>query len=133
MIGKRIQTPSVGTKQMRVLVCGGRDFNDAQRVFAVLDHYHAQRPFSVVIHGAARGADTLAADWGRQRGIMTLAFPVPAADWEKYGKAAGSIRNAQMLREGEPDLVIAFPGDRGTADMCKQAGGDCIPVLKIPA
>ena len=43
------------------------------------------------------------------------------ADWDKFGRAAGPIRNAQMLREGKPDLVVAFPGGRGTANMVAQA------------
>lgn len=114
----------------RVLVCGGRDFVDHARVHAVLDHYHASNPFSVVISGAARGADTLAAEWADTRGISVLPFP---ADWDGHGRGAGPIRNAQMLREGKPDVVIAFPGGRGTADMVRRAEKAGVPVLRIPA
>lgn len=94
----------------RVLVCGGRNYADRARVYKVLDEL---RP-SVVIHGAARGADTLAANWAYTRGVEQLPFP---ADWEAHGRGAGPRRNAKMLAEGKPDLVVAFPGGNGTADM----------------
>jgi len=112
----------------------------------VLDHYHAQRPFSVVIHGAAFGADSLAGEWAEARGIAPIPFP---AEWEnfavfpciirtrrdgrKYNAAAGGQRNARMLAEGKPDVVIAFPGGSGTADMKRQARAVGVPVLEIPA
>ena len=114
---------------MRVLVCGGRDYQDAARVFFVLDHYHAQRPFSVVIHGAATGADSLAGEWATSRGVPVYAFQ---ADWNLHGGAAGPIRNAQMISEGKPNLVIAFPGGRGTRNMRAQARECWIDVLDIP-
>jgi len=103
---------------MRVLVCGGRDFADREKLASVLDSLHAQRPFSTVIHGAAPGADTLAGEWAMSRGITVAAFP---ADWKGQGRAAGPIRNKRMLDEGHPDLVIAMPGGRGTANMVAQA------------
>lgn len=115
---------------MRVLVCGGRDFTDAARVFSVLDYYHGQRPFSVVVHGAARGADNLAGEWAISRDVPVLAFP---ADWDRHGSAAGHLRNAQMIGEGKPEMVIAFPGGRGTGNMMRQARENWIPVLEIPA
>lgn len=114
----------------RVLVCGGRDYVDQVRAFAVLNHYHTTNPFSVVIHGAARGADALAGQWAITRGVAQQAFP---ADWNTHGRSAGHIRNAQMLREGKPDVVIAFPGGRGTANMIDQSTRAGVPVLRIPA
>lgn len=116
---------------VRVLVCGGRDYADHARVYQVLSHYHASNPFSVIIHGAARGADSLAGEWAEWAGVPVLPFP---ADWKMFGRAAGSMRNAQMLSQGKPDVVIAFKGGKGTADMCRQAkaalGAD--RVLEIP-
>lgn len=114
----------------RVLVCGGRDYFDRDRVFAVLDHYHRESPFAVLIQGAARGADRLAHMWALHANVPVLDFP---ADWEKHGRAAGPIRNAQMLREGKPTVVIAFPGGRGTANMVSLAKRVGVPVLEIPA
>lgn len=104
----------------RVLVCGGRDFWDVPR----LEHrlYHAWVTcggFSVLMHGKCpRGADRLAGLWAQTHNIPVLEFP---ADWDRYGKRAGMIRNQRMLDEGKPNLVIAFPGGPGTANMVARA------------
>ena len=105
-------------KRFVLLVCGGRDFIDMPRVSAALDAVQAKRPITLLVHGAARGADTLAATWAQRRSVPTLAFP---ADWERDGKAAGPLRNQRMLDEARPDGVVAFPGGRGTADMKQRA------------
>ena len=102
---------------MRVLVCGGRDYQDMQRVYSVLDEIHAYKPITVLIHGNARGADSFADDWAAGK-VETLTF-TPL--WKEHGKSAGPRRNQKMLEEGKPDLVIAFPGGRGTADMVRRA------------
>lgn len=103
----------------RTLVCGGRDYRCRATVFAVLDRLASDSPWPlVIIHGAARGADTLAAQWAKARGCEAVAFP---ADWERHGKAAGYLRNQQMLEEGKPDMVVAFAGGRGTAHMVRMA------------
>lgn len=99
---------------MRVLVCGGRDYADKARVFATLDALHATTPITCIIDGCARGADALGATWAVARNIPQDRFP---ADWNTHGTAAGPIRNAQMLSEGKPDRVVAFPGGTGTANM----------------
>jgi len=103
---------------MRVLVCGGRDFSDREKLHLELDTLHRLTPISCVIHGAARGADSLAAEWAAERHISIEEF---AADWAKQGRAAGPIRNATMLSIGRPELVVAFPGGKGTANMVQQA------------
>lgn len=71
-----------------------------------------------VVAGKARGADTMAVDWAVTRFCQFCEYP---ADWDKHGKSAGHIRNKQMIVCEEPDLVVAFPGGRGTANMIKQA------------
>lgn len=112
---------------MRVLVCGGRDYADRERVRTELD---ALKP-TVLIEGGARGADLLAAEWRWGGHILTcqhLKFP---ADWNKHGKSAGAIRNRQMLDEGKPDIVLAFPGGPGTADMIRQAKKAGVEVREI--
>jgi hypothetical protein len=76
------------------------------------------RGITVLIAGGARGADTLAEEWAKAQGIQCEVY---MADWEGLGRKAGPIRNQQMLDEGKPDLVIAFPGGRGTADMVRRA------------
>lgn len=113
---------------MRVLVCGGRRFADYDFLKTVLSAFHLERgPFEIVIHGAADGADSLADQWARRHLIPTLRFP---ADWEHHGRSAGPRRNAEMLRDGKPDLVLAFPGSRGTADMISKAKAAGVEVIE---
>lgn len=112
-----------------VIVCGGRDYSDRVRLYAALDAVHAKKTISLLHHGAARGADTLAEAWAKDRGVPFRAWP---ADWANYGRAAGPRRNAEMLAGSEADLLVAFPGGTGTADMtnrCKAAG---LQILAIP-
>jgi hypothetical protein len=99
---------------VKVLVCGGRDYADAGFLYGFLD---TLKP-SVVVHGCAPGADSLAGRWATERGVPQEPYP---ADWQKYGRRAGPLRNEQMLREAKPDLVVAFPGGRGTAHMVRIA------------
>lgn len=103
---------------MRVLVCGGREFAGRNWLFATLDLTHRMIGIMHVIHGAARGADSLAGEWARARGVPELRFP---AEWNRHGRAAGPLRNQRMLEEGFPNLVIAFPGGTGTKDMVTRA------------
>ncbi len=104
---------------MRILVCGGRDWTDAVRAFEALDAAHKRRTITLLIHGACpSGADKIADFWAFSHGIERLPFP---ADWKRYGRGAGMIRNQQMIDEGKPDAVIAFPGNNGTADMIAKA------------
>ena len=111
---------------MRVLVCGGRDYTDQRAVWDALDALHAKNPITLMIEGGATGADTLGYEWAVARGVLGVTFQ---ADWKKYGRAAGPIRNTLMLTEGKPDLVIAFPGGRGTANMIEQAKQAGVVVL----
>lgn len=103
---------------MRILVCGGRDFDDATAIWRALDALHARRGITLIIEGGAPGADTHARGWAAEMGIDVRTF---YADWGAYGRRAGPLRNARMLDEGRPDGVVAFPGGRGTADMIRQA------------
>jgi len=113
---------------MRILVCGGRDFANRDLFNKTLNDINKETPISVILHGNARGADSMSWSWilknnqGRcdETQLECIAFN---ADWDKYGKAAGPIRNKQMLDEGKPDLVIAFlaEGSKGTKNMIDQA------------
>lgn len=105
---------------MRILVCGGREYLDVGVLERSLDAIHQgpRGPIEAVIHGGARGADTMAGEWARARGISCTVYE---ANWELEGRAAGPIRNKRMLDEGAPDLIVAFPGGRGTANMIRQA------------
>jgi hypothetical protein len=70
----------------------------------------------------------LAGKWAAYNGIPIAEFP---AQWDLHGKRAGYLRNKQMLEEGQPDLVVAFPGGRGTADMVRQSREAGVPVIEV--
>ncbi len=114
---------------MRVLVCGGRDFNDWGRVMEVLDNIHIDKKIDTIIEGGASGADTLAWKWAKNRlgKGNSISFE---AEWDKHGKSAGPMRNQRMIDEGKPDIVVAFPGGRGTQDMIRRAVRAGIKVIK---
>lgn len=106
---------------MRVLVCGGRKYRDRATVFSSLDAFDEKHDITVVIHGAATGADTLAELWGKARGKKVLDFPIENEDGAPH--YWGRRRNGKMLHQGRPDCVIAFPGNEGTAHMVGLARG----------
>jgi hypothetical protein len=98
-------------------------YDDAACAYSMLDLFGV----SFVAQGGARGADALAGQWAQDRGVSQKRIP---AEWIKHGRAAGHIRNAYMLLE-KPDLVIAFPGGTGTADMVRQAKKAGVCVVEI--
>lgn len=110
-----------------IIVCGGRHYSDAKTVYRVLDHIvESQAPDrTIIVQGGATGADTLAARYAAERGLHCAEVP---ARWATHGASAGPLRNAAMLALN-PTMVVAFPGGRGTANMCKQAEASNIPVL----
>lgn len=112
---------------MKVLVCGGRDFVDTSAVINFLFRLDDERPISAIIHGGANGADALG---GRAAELLKVPCHVFRANWKRDGKAAGPLRNQRMLDEGKPDLVVAFPGGRGTADMVQRAKWAGIEVIE---
>lgn len=88
----------------KVLVCGSRDWKDGDLICSYLDTLTDEIGSFTVIHGGARGADTIAGQWGRARGVAVCEI---RARWNTYGKRAGYIRNREMADQG-PDLVVAF-------------------------
>jgi hypothetical protein len=113
---------------MRVLVCGGRDYQDINRVSHVLTVYMEEKGIDCIIQGGATGADTLAKDFAHRHAIDCQEYK---ADWETYGKSAGYRRNREMLELGKPDLIIAFPGGKGTANMVKLGRDAGIRILEV--
>lgn len=113
---------------MRVLVCGDRNWSDA----SLIAHHLAKLEHAEIIEGEARGADRLARIEAEKLGYVVHKFP---AQWGVYGKAAGVLRNKQMLDEGKPSLVLAFHDDlehsKGTGDMVRRAKARGIPVNHI--
>ena len=75
---------------MRVLVCGGRTFCDKDLLYKVLDKAHKELDFDILIEGNALGADRLAGYWAAQNLISHYKY---YAEWDKYGRSDGPIRN----------------------------------------
>jgi hypothetical protein len=112
---------------MKVLVCGGRDFTNSAYVFSTLDKLHEATPITALMQGGAKGADDLARQWAASNpGVKRY---VCHADWATHGRSAGPKRNARML-EWQPDLVVAFPGGRGTANMVGLAKAAGVKVVE---
>lgn len=128
-----------------VLVCGGRDYTDRDMVFDMLETVHEGRgPIVELIHGAATGADTLAAEWADTNNIPQKQYP---ANWEDlshpdavirrsrdgrfFDARAGVRRNQLMLTDAKPNLVVAFPGGPGTAHMRDLARSNGVKVMRI--
>lgn len=136
--------------EFRIIITGGREYGwnkdpvtkkltpniEQQRhVFDTIERLkiaadQADRKL-VIIHGGARGADTLADEAANFFGVKIKSYPISNEDWNKYGKAAGMLRNKQMRDENDPHLVVAFPGGRGTANMCALAKENFIIVRKV--
>lgn len=106
---------------MKCIIAGGRDFSNYNLICTILNSYKKLPMFygpklEEIVCGDAHGADSLGARWGEEHGVPVKHFP---ANWSRYGKAAGFIRNAEM---GEyADTLIAFwdGKSRGTAHMIK--------------
>ena len=108
---------------MRVLVTGDRNWTSEERIrYALSKLENSYNEDFTLIHGAARGADTIAETVAKSLGWTIERYP---ADWQKYGRAAGPVRNKQMLVEGKPDVVLAFHDDfehsKGTDHMVRLA------------
>lgn len=112
----------------RVLVCGGRRYSDVRAVNEWLDWLHGKDPITLLINGGASGADTLGKMWAESRGVPVV---TEYALWTTHGRKAGPIRNQKMLEDHNPDLVVAFPGGRGTADMVRRANAARLDIIEI--
>lgn len=114
---------------IRLLICGGRAYTDAPRVRSVLASVARERgPIACVIEGGATGADSMARAAAEARGIPVFTC---RANWTLHSNSAGAIRNAAMLEHGKPDLVLAFPGGKGTLDMVTRAERAGVPVIQV--
>lgn len=116
----------------RVIVCGGRDLDVRKSHDALSRAFHGRAWPRWIFNGGAGGADEAAREWALSHEIGSRVFP---ADWATHGRAAGPIRNQQMLDEGQPDLVVALwdGSSRGTEDMIRRAVKAGVPVEIIPA
>jgi hypothetical protein len=117
---------------MRLLVCGSRSWKDDLAIADAISQLDNTSGIQLLIQGGARGADRMARSFANSAGIPVKEFP---ANWNRYGKAAGFIRNQQMLDEGRPHLVLAFlrNDSPGTLDMIRRAAKADIPVAVVRA
>jgi hypothetical protein len=114
----------------RIIVCGGRLYNDRYSLYKTLDWFrfnHFDNKF-FIIQGGAKGADTLAKDWAFSIPVPVMQFDAP---WTTIGNSAGAVRNKWMLDYGDPDIVIAFPGGDGTNNMIEAGRNHHIPVFEM--
>lgn len=115
----------------RVCVTGGRDFLDGIHVYESLDLFFdlvsGEKDFlnTILVSGGARGADSLAIDWAKDREVNYHVYP---AKWKTFGRSSGPLRNREMIEAGI-DHLIAFPGGPGTADMVAACKKRNIPTL----
>ncbi len=128
---------------MRVIVTGGRDYQDKEVVWGTLDRIHREGYFQWqqtvpvgprnivwIITGACPygGADLLAENWAKENEVNYIGYPAKFKTGPR-GKAEGPYRNAGMAEYAEASLVVAFPGGRGTANMIAEAKIRGIPIL----
>ena len=109
---------------LKILVCGGRNFTkgyNLRKVLEVLGPAH-------ICHGGARGADYFAGEIAKANGWPVTVYK---ADWEKYGRSAGIIRNKEMLFGFVPDIVVACRGGIGTEHMKNVAYDNNFPVIEV--
>ena len=108
---------------IRILVTGSRNWDDLETMIEALAPYDDYKGTKVLVHGCAKGADTMAAYIALSLGWEVEGHP---ADWDTHGKAAGHIRNHQMVKLGA-DVCLAFPlgesrGTRGCMKAAEKAG-----------
>lgn len=113
---------------LRICVTGGRELRETDFVFRCLDEVHRTSPISELAHGGALGADHSAMLWALARGVPTAVFE---ADWARFGRKAGPVRNEAMLRVFQPDLLVAFPGGAGTTHCCAAATRRGVPIRRF--
>ena len=111
----------------RIIICGGRHFNDYDTLETLVDSVIAENALSIdeieIISGHCEGADTLGEQYAKNHGLACILFP---AEWSKYGRAAGPIRNSQMIEyasKSQNPIVVAIlsPRAKGTMDTVKKA------------
>lgn len=124
----------VKQKSLRILVCGSREWKNKNVIMKTLLELQP----TIVIEGGCRGADTLAKECVMELNIgkeYHIEVDEYKADWRRYGRGAGPIRNKEMIEEGRPALVVAFHNDltksAGTRNMVMQARKYYIPVKLI--
>ena len=122
------------SRWFQILICGSRHWSDREAIEKALQQALEYLPKEdlTIMHGWAKGADQIAEDLSNEYHIGIRGYP---ADWEKHGKAAGPLRNQEMIDAG-PDVVLAFTYNleeaKGTKDTVTRARKANIPVFVFP-
>lgn len=113
---------------MKVAIIGSRSFSDYNFLVKEIESAVSVSDITAIVSGGARGADSLGARFGQDYDIPTEIY---MADWQKHGKAAGFIRNSEIVRNS--DIIIAFwDGEsRGTLDTMKKGKKNGVPVWVV--
>jgi len=116
-------------KQFQVIIAGGRDFRDYNRLKEKCDIIFSRKKPTAILSGMANGADSLGIRYAEERGFPVKKFPT---HWDFFGKRAGMVRNQAMLREA--DALIAFWDgvSSGTGNMISIATNAGIPIRVVP-
>lgn len=97
----------------KVVVAGSRNFNDYKKLCDVLDDLNLT-PEDEIVSGTARGADKLGEKYAEEHSIKIKRFP---ADWDKYGKRAGYLRNEEMAKYCTEGVIFWDGESKGTKHM----------------
>jgi hypothetical protein len=113
---------------IRVIIAGGRDFQDLDKLVEVCDRVFKDYQQVEIVSGVANGADKLGELYANERGHLIKQFP---ADWEKYGKSAGYRRNAEMAKYAGALIAFWDGTSKGTSHMINLAKEKGLKLLII--
>lgn len=102
---------------MKIIIAGSRSITSPKIIREAIIQSKWQNEITEVVSGGARGVDKLGEMWAIQNNIPIKRFP---ANWKKYGKKAGSIRNKEMAEYGDRLIAIWNGNSTGTIDMVQQ-------------
>lgn len=120
--------------KVKLLVCGGRDYDDRSVIYGVLSRLAKEVDIVLLIQGWCRGVDRIAHQWAIDNGVESVGrkYEITRSMWEHWGRGAGPRRNVAMYDDSCPDMVVAFPGGNGTAHMVRHAyEAGCRLVLSV--
>lgn len=112
---------------MRVIVAGGRDFDDYELLCKKLDYYLARYTNVEIVSGCAKGADKLGERYAKERGYKIKRFP---ADWNFYGKKGGFVRNEEMAEYADAAVIFWDGRSKGSQHMIDTSVSKCL-LLRI--
>lgn len=113
---------------MRVIIAGSRHLTDTSPIISAVATWRALFPLTEVVVGGAPGTDQLAEYWAKAEGLPVRRFP---ADWRRYGRGAGPVRNRQMAAYADGLIALPFGRSIGTRQMIAEARKSGLEVLVI--